>query len=339
MKVTPNPSLEGLNTLRLAASAHSLVEIENEEDVVLLPCFEPDRDLVLGGGSNVVFLSDVPGTVYLNRLPGIDVVEENEGRVIVEAGAGVGWHELVMWSVGRGLGGIENLALIPGSVGAAPIQNIGAYGVELESVLETVTAWDWLTCSWTTLSREDCRFGYRDSLFRTENPNRYLITSLRLSLSRRFDPILDYAGLGDELGDEAPTPRSVAEAVIRLRRRKLPDPGLVGNVGSFFKNPVVEKAVGEELLSRHAGMPSWPVENGKTKLSAGWMIEACGLKGVKQGGARVSEQHALVLVNEGGASGHDVSALSVQVRKAVFENFGIHLEPEPRLVDFSSDAS
>jgi len=333
MNVIHNPTLQELNTLGLAATASSLVEIESEEDVLLLPGFNPDRDFVLGGGSNVVFLSNVPGTVYLIQLNGIDITAHDDERVLVDAGAGVGWHELVTWALESKLHGLENLALIPGTVGGAPIQNIGAYGVELASVLESVTAWDWLTTSWITLSREDCRLGYRDSLFRSATPHRYLITSVRLSLSRRFEPILSYADLHEAVGDD-PTPREVYEAVIRLRRSKLPNPEVNGNVGSFFKNPVVDSKQLEELRKRYAALPAWILEDGRSKLSAAWMIEACGLKGLKEGGARVSEQHALVLVNEGGASGHDISTLSVKVRKAVYEAFGVHLEPEPLLVDF-----
>jgi len=333
MKVTHDLSLGKLNTLGLETTASSLVEIESEEDVLMLPGFNPDRDFVLGGGSNVVFLSDVPGSVYLVRLAGIDITAEEGDRVTVDAGAGVGWHELVTWALESKLHGLENLALIPGTVGGAPIQNIGAYGVELASVLDSVTAWDWLTTSWITLSREDCRLGYRDSLFRSATPHRYLITSVRLTLSRRFEPELAYAGLREAVGDH-PTPRAVYEAVIHLRRSKLPDPLINGNVGSFFKNPVVDAEQAEALREQHAALPAWVLEDGRSKLSAAWMIEACGLKGLKEGGARVSEQHALVLVNEGGASGHDISTLSVKVRKAVYETFGVQLEPEPLLVDF-----
>jgi UDP-N-acetylmuramate dehydrogenase len=337
MKVTERPSLKHLNTFGLDARAAALVEIENEEDLLGIPGIDPLRDFVLGGGSNVVFLGDVPGTVYRNRIRGIDIVGEENGRVLVEAGAGEDWHGLVCWTLGRGLAGLENLSLIPGTVGAAPIQNIGAYGVELASVLDLVTAWDWRTGSWVTLSRDDCRFDYRDSRFRSGEPGRYLITSVRLALSREFEPRLDYPGLAEELGTIEPSAAAVSEAVIRLRRRKLPDPLETGNAGSFFKNPRVPAGEATALLEQHPGLPVWALGDGEFKLSAAWMIEACGLKGRQEGGARVSERHALVLVNTGGASGHDVSALAVEVQKAVFEAFGLRLEPEPLLVDFQDD--
>ena len=337
MKFTERPSLKPFNTFGLDCRAAALIEIESEEDLLGLPGLDPKRDFVLGGGSNVVLLGDVPGTVYLNRIAGIGIIGEDSGSVQVEAGAGENWHGLVSWSLEQGLCGLENLSLIPGSVGAAPIQNIGAYGVELASVLESVTAWDWRAGGWTTLSREDCRLGYRDSRFRTADAGRYLITSVRLSLSRSFEARIDYPGLAEELVGTRPTARAVSDAVIRLRRRKLPDPAVAGNAGSFFKNPVIARDQAEQLRSRHAELLAWPLENGKVKLSAAWMIEACGLKGRREGGARVSEQHALVLVNEGGASGHDVSALAIEVQKAVYEAFGVRLEPEPLLVEFPAD--
>ena len=336
MKFTERPSLKPFNTFGLDCRAAALVELESEEDLLAVPGFNPHRDFVLGGGSNVVLLDDVPGTVYLNRISGLEIIGEDGERALVEAGAGENWHGLVRWSLDQGLCGLENLSLIPGSVGAAPIQNIGAYGVELSSVLESVTAWDWRTGRWATLSREECRLGYRDSRFRSADAGRYLITSVRLSLSRSFEPRIDYPGLAEELDGTRPTARAVSDAVIRLRRRKLPDPATVGNAGSFFKNPVIPRDQAEQLRSRHEALPAWPLGNGEVKLSAAWLIEACGLKGRQEGGARVSPQHALVLVNEGGASGHDVSALAVEVQKAVYETFGVRLEPEPLLVDFPS---
>jgi UDP-N-acetylmuramate dehydrogenase len=336
MKATPDASLQGLNSFGLSAQARLLAEIEHEEDILALPAFDPAFDFMMGGGSNVIFVSDVPGTLYLNRITGKGIVDDNGSTVRIEIGAGENWHQLVRWSLDQGLYGLENLALIPGSVGAAPIQNIGAYGVELSSVLESVTAWDWYSASWVSLSREDCRLAYRDSLFRSAEPDRYLITSVEFKLSRQFKPQLDYAELLEELGhppDKA-SARDVFDAVVRLRRRKLPDPSLTGNAGSFFKNPVVDEETARELQERHPGIAHWPSPDGRTKVSAAWMIESCGLKGVREGGAGVSEQHALVIVNHGGASGHDVSTLAVEIQKAVYEAFGIRLEPEPRLVEF-----
>ncbi|MEJ2384918.1 MAG: UDP-N-acetylmuramate dehydrogenase [Xanthomonadales bacterium] len=338
MKVRENPSLRSLNTFGLDATARLLLEIETEEDLLTAPALDPDRDLVLGGGSNVVLVDDVPGTIFLNRIRGIEAVGEDGDDCFVEAGAGEDWHGLVNWSLDHGLGGLENLSLIPGSVGAAPIQNIGAYGVELESVLESVTCWNWRDGGWVVFGRDACRFGYRDSRFK-QKPDRYLVTSVRLRLRRSFEPVLSYAGLAEELertGITRPTARDVSDAVIHLRRRKLPDPAIEGNAGSFFKNPVVDAAVADALLGRHPGLPVWPQPDGRRKLSAAWLIEHCGLKGTTVGGAAVSKRHALVLVNRGGATGRDVATLAAQVQDVVNDRFGILLEPEPRLVRFGA---
>jgi UDP-N-acetylmuramate dehydrogenase len=217
------------------------------------------------------------------------------------------------------------------------LQNIGAYGVELASVLERVTAWDWQRSAWSSFSREECRLSYRDSLFKSGAPDRYLITSVRLRLGRVFEPRLEYAGLQDELafaGIVHPTALDVSDAVVRIRRRKLPDPAVCGNAGSFFKNPVVDAELAENLLATHPGLPTWPAEMDRVKLSAAWMVERCGLKGLRDGDAAVSERHALVLVNHGAATGAEIMRLSRQVQAVVADAFGVALEPEPRLVEF-----
>lgn len=337
MKVRENLSLEGLNTFGIRASAGLGIEIETEEDLLTVPSFNPGKDLVLGGGSNIILVDNIPGTVYLNRIMGIDVVGNSGDTYLVEVGAGECWHGLVQWALDNGLSGLENLSLIPGCAGAAPIQNIGAYGVELESVLDRVSCWDWQTASWRSFGREDCGFGYRDSRFKSLEPDRYLITSIRLKLSTNFKPRLSYSGLQEELqraGVNNPTARDVSGAVIRLRQNKLPDPQTHGNAGSFFKNPVVTAGRAEALRTRFASLPAWEQNHGQTKLSAAWMIEKCGLKGTAVGGAAVSRQHALVLVNEGDASGQDVAELAEMIQARVRDEFGVELEPEPRLVRF-----
>jgi UDP-N-acetylmuramate dehydrogenase len=335
MKVRERPSLKALNTLGVDARAALLVTLENEEDVLAAPTFEPSRDVLLGGGSNVLFAADVPGTVFLNRISGIDTIDQDEAQALIEAGAGENWHSLVEWSLQRGYSGLENLSLIPGSVGAAPIQNIGAYGVELASVLDRVTAWDMTSAQWVTFDREACEFGYRDSRFRSRQPDRYLITSVRLRLSRKFRPQLAYEGLREELaGVETLSARAVSEAVIRLRQRKLPDPAEIGNAGSFFKNPIIDPDRASELRERFPALPGWPEPDGRVKLSAAWMIEHCGLKGYRAGDAGVSERHALVLVNHGQASGAEIVSLADKVRETVAGEFGIQLEPEPRIILF-----
>lgn len=339
MKVFERPSLRAVNSFGVDASAQLLIVIEGEEDLLSLPPFDPAQDLVLGGGSNVVFVTDVPGTVFHNRILGRAITETAGEYALVEAGAGENWHHLVRWSLDQDLSGLENLSLIPGQAGAAPIQNIGAYGVDLSSVLQGVTAWDWQRGTWTHFEAAECRLGYRDSLFKHEGLDRYLITSIQLRLDRVFRPRLDYAGLREELAPSSGgkvSANDVSDAVIRLRGRKLPDPAVNGNVGSFFKNPHLGLKQAEALVAKHPGLPVWPGAHGHAKLSAAWMIEYCGLKGVRVGDAAVSNQHALVLVNLGAATGSDIVTVARRVQSTVAEEFGIVLETEPRLVEFPS---
>jgi UDP-N-acetylmuramate dehydrogenase len=336
MKVLEHPSLKSLNTFGVEASAGLLLTIETEEDLLSLPAFDPHRDFVLGGGSNVLFASDVPGTVFLNRITGKDIISEHDGYAQLEVGAGENWNQLVRWSLDQGLSGLENLSLIPGLAGAAPIQNIGAYGVELSSVLELVTAWDWQNSNWVTFNKDECRFGYRDSFFKSVDAGRYFITSIRLQLDRQFKPHLDYAGLHDALtsmGINQPGAKQVSDTVIRLRQQKLPDPAVTGNAGSFFKNPVVSMDEAELLRSRYHGLPTWPAGADRAKLSAAWMIDHCGWKGVQENGAAVSSQHALVLVNQGQASGRHILELSRKIADSVAQAFGLALEPEPKIYE------
>lgn len=344
MKVTERPRLDRLNSFGVPAGAGLLITIETEEDLLNSPVFDPRRDFILGGGSNVLFLRDVPGTVFLNRMAGMDVVEEHDGELLVDVGAGETWHDVVEWSLRQRWSGIENLALIPGLAGAGPIQNIGAYGVELASVLDSVTAWDWTALTWVVLPADACEFSYRDSRFKSREPDRYFITSIRLRLSRRFVPQLEYAGLRAALEDAGiadPTPTDVCRMVMNLRRQKLPDPETRGNAGSFFKNPIVSRSVAVNLRSRFPGLPVWPMEGAgekaadvagdRAKISAAWMIDSCGLKGRRIGQAEVSRKHALVLENLGGATGENVWLLAREVRRVVQEKFGVNLEPEPKI--------
>lgn len=337
MRVAERPSLQGMNSFGVAASAALLLTIETEEDMLSLPAFDPHRDLVLGDGSNVVLATDVPGTVFHNGIRGRAIVDRDGNHALVEVGAGENWNQLVAWSLQQGLSGLENLSLIPGRAGAAPIQNIGAYGVELSSVLESVTAWDWHRAAWASLPAADCRLAYRDSLFKSGCPDRYFITSIRLTLDCRFRPRLDYPGLREELaraGVRHPSARDVSQAVTRIRRRKLPDPAVNGNAGSFFRNPVVDADQAAQLESEHPELPFWRLDDGRFKLSAAWLIEDCGLKGLRAGDAAVSEKHALVLVNLGSARGAEIIRLADRVRSAVAQKFDVELEIEPRVVTF-----
>lgn len=335
MRRADDVSLRRYNSFGVEARAREVVQLDSLSDLEGLN-FDPACDLVLGGGSNLLLANDIEGTVFLNRIRGMRILSDRDGIATVEAAAGEIWHSLVLWSLAHGLTGLENLSLIPGLAGAAPLQNIGAYGVELSDVLESVQAWDWQSRERVEFSNTDCQFGYRDSRFKSGDAGRYLVTALRLRLSRQFEPRLTYSGLGEQLAKmeiSSPTARQVSQAVIMLRKRKLPDPALVGNAGSFFKNPLVTCEAADSLRSRFPDLPLFAVEGRHCKLGAGWMIEHCGWKGFREGDAGVSERHALVLVNHGHASGREILALADKVSESVFETFGIRLETEPRIVD------
>ncbi len=330
-------SLAGLNTLRVGAHAAMLAE---PADVAALPgLFATARAqnlpwLILGEGSNLLFVDDFDGLVVRPRLTGVQRLDEADGVVRIRVGAGENWHALVSWTLDQGWCGLENLALIPGTVGAAPVQNIGAYGVELDNFVAAVEAYDIHEDRVVRIDAEDCGFGYRDSRFKRE-VGRWLITAVELALPRTAPPVLDYAGLREELaarGVSDPGPRDVFEAVCAIRRRKLPDPAQIGNAGSFFKNPVVTDTQAAFIADHHPDLPQWPAGNQQTKLSAAWLIERSGLKGLRVGDAGISEQHALVLVNHGAASGRQLWELASHVRDTVEARFGVTLEPEPRIV-------
>ncbi len=326
------------NTFRVPARAPWLLQLDDAahlDEALGLDAIQGLPLLPLGGGSNLLFVGDAPGVVLVIGSERIDVLEGDAPRVRVRAEAGASWHALVMETVRLGLSGLENLALIPGSVGAAPIQNIGAYGVEAGERIVAVEAWDRARGVRARLDRHACAFGYRDSAFKRD-PGRWIITAVEFELERGGAPRLEYAGLAEELqAMEAatPGPREVAEAVIRIRRRKLPDPAVVGNAGSFFKNPIVPQAQAEALRALHPALPMFPGDTAATrKLSAAWLIDACGWKGARDGDAGVSAAHALVLVNHGNATGMQLLALARRIAASVQARFGVALEPEPRLV-------
>jgi UDP-N-acetylmuramate dehydrogenase len=330
-------SLRDHNTLRVAATAGwlaavrdpaALAEVLGRQEFAGLPL------LVLGTGSNVLFATDFEGLVLQPAWRSVRILAEESGAALVRADAGYCWDALVDWTLAQGLAGLENLALIPGLVGAAPIQNIGAYGAEIGEFVTTVEAWDRSKASAVRLGQGDCDFGYRDSIFRRE-PERWIVSAIELELPRVREPSLGYAGLREELADMGcvnPTPMQVAEAVRRLRRRKLPDPARIGNAGSFFKNPVVPAAVADELRDAHPGLPIHAFGGGARKLSAAWLIESCGWRGFREGDAGVSAQHALVIVNHGNASGAQLLDVARRVADSVARRYGVRLEPEPRIV-------
>jgi UDP-N-acetylmuramate dehydrogenase len=287
--------------------------------------------LVLGGGSNILFTADFDGLVIKNELNGIEVVNENDEEVFLKAGAGVVWHELVMYAVARNYGGIENLALIPGTVGASPMQNIGAYGVEIKDTFHELEAVQIDNEHLVRFGHADCAFGYRESVFKNLYKNQFIITSVTYRLKK--NPVINtsYGAIEKELElmkVENPDIKSVAEAVMRIRSSKLPDPARLGNAGSFFKNPELEKRDFEQLKSTYTDIVGYPLSNDKVKLAAGWLIEKAGWKGFRKGDAGVHDQQALVLVNHGRAKGYDIFELSEEIIHSVHEKFGVWLHRE-----------
>jgi len=334
--IVKNAALEGRNTFRVAARAEMLIDVNKPgalAEVLAFPFVRSQPLLLLGGGSNLLFTRDWPGVVLCVAAHGVRIVEDRGGSALVRAEAGENWNDLVHWSLGRGFAGLENLALIPGHVGAAPIQNIGAYGREVREFIATVEAWDRQANALVRLDNSACAFAYRDSLFKRD-PQRYIITAVEFLLPRGAELRIDYAGIGDELQrmGVAATPQTVAEAVAHLRTRKLPNPALIGNAGSFFKNPIVAAEQAAELRREHPALPAWPGGSGGIKLSAAWLIEAAGFKGAREGDAGVSAQHALVLVNHGRATGAQIWELACKVRDGVARLFGVTLEAEPIIV-------
>ncbi|WP_422506485.1 UDP-N-acetylmuramate dehydrogenase [Stenotrophomonas sp. GZD-301] len=336
--LTENASLKALNTFHVDAVAAQLLEVFEPSvlpEVLALPQVAGQPLLVLGSGSNVLIAGDVAGTVLVFGNRNIEILEHRADHTVVRAGAGVNWHGLVMWSLQQGLSGLENLALIPGTAGASPIQNIGAYGAQVGEFIQAVDAWDRVEQTWVRLDTEACRFGYRDSVFKHE-PDRYLITSIELRLPLLHELRLGYAGIGEEMqamGVELPVAADVANAVINIRRRKLPDPDVLGNAGSFFKNPVLPLEQVEVLLQHYPELPVFPADqDDRRKVSAAWMIETCGWKGYRDGDSGVAPSHALVLVNYGAASGEQLLALARRISASVLETFGVPIEPEPRLI-------
>lgn len=327
--------LDGFNTLGVAATADRVVVIEREQALQALlrePSARRGDLLVLGGGSNVILRSHVPGTVAVIRTRGIRVEPDRGASVTLSAAAGESWHGLVRFAIGQGLSGLENLALIPGSVGAAPLQNIGAYGVELADRMHRLRAVELATGAIREFDRDECGFAYRDSRFKSKDAGRFVIMEVTLRLSREFRPVVDYPDLRlelDRLGRSRLSPALIAEAVVRVRRRKLPDPRRVGNVGSFFQNPVVPYAVAERLRAHVAGLVEHPQPDG-VKLSAAQLIDHAGFKSSAAGKVGVWPRQALVLVNRGGAVGADFLAFGQAIRAEVQRLYGVSLELEPQ---------
>ena len=326
--------LDALNTLRLPARAAWFAAVHDVDQLRAIlddPRIQGLPRLVLGGGSNLVLAGDFDGLVLQVAFKGRSRVQEDTDAWYVRAGGGENWHDFVRWTLEMGWPGLENLSLIPGTVGAAPVQNIGAYGLELAEHFYSLRAYDLETGKTVGFDKADCRFGYRDSFFK-RHPGRYLIGAVTFRLPKAWTPVTAYADVARALAAEGiaePTPLQVSDAVIAIRRAKLPDPAEIGNAGSFFKNPVVSADVHARLAALHPGLPRYPQPDGSVKLAAGWLIEQAGWKGRDLGLAGMYEKQALVLVNRGGATGADVAALMRAVQDAVSDQFGIDLSPEP----------
>ncbi len=334
-----NLNLTSYNTLGVDATASRFIEIKENSELKTLAnsgFFSRTKPCILGGGSNILFRGDVRVPVLRISIPGIQTIADTDSNVLVKAGAGVVWHDLVTWCVERDYGGIENLALIPGTCGAAPIQNIGAYGVELDQVFESLELFNLQTERFETFTHEKCMFGYRDSIFKRDLKGRVIVTSITLKLNKPpHDVNTSYYALENYLNQQeitSPGINDLYHAVIAIRKSKLPDPSLIGNAGSFFKNPVISKGQFNKLKENNPGVPSFPAGEGKIKVPAGWLIEQAGWKGKKVGNVGTYDNQALVIVNHGNATGAEIYNHAMNIRESVRDMFGIELTPEVNIV-------
>ena len=338
MLVQSNVSLRHLNTFGLDADARYFVNVQSVDELIAVlrdPKWKETPKFILGGGSNILLTKDIEALVIHPGIKGITIKEENEEAVVLKVGAGEVWHDFVMHCVGNGYGGVENLSLIPGTVGAAPMQNIGAYGVEIKSVVEAVEAVDIESGEKRVFSNAECEFGYRESVFKKAFKNKYVITGTTFKLSKK--PVVN-AAYGDvqktlqEMGAETPTIRDISEAIMTIRRSKLPDPAEIGNAGSFFKNPEIPVAQFTHLRETFPEVPGYPVDAETVKVPAGWLIERAGWKGYREGEIGVHARQALVLVNYGGGTGAQIKALSEKIQESVAGKFGIRLNAEVNFI-------
>ena len=327
-------SLRDRNSFGVEQQAARLAEFETADDLrAIFAGGAPEKWAVLAGGNNILFTRDYDGLLLTPAARGIAVTKDEGDRVYVRAEAGAEWDDLVEWAVGRGLWGIENLSLIPGKAGAAPVQNIGAYGCEAKDVIERVEMFCVETGTMLTLDAAHCGFGYRESVFKHTLRGRVVITAVELRLSRTPQPRLDYGDVAREVEARGGVSlRNIREAICSIRRAKLPDPAVLGNAGSFFKNPVVEAPVAERLLAEYPDMPHYAAPEGRVKLAAGWLIDRAGMKGYREGSVGVHERQALVLVNHGGATGGEVIAFARTVQAKVREKFGIEIDTEVNIL-------
>lgn len=336
-KLIPNLGLKSRNTFGLEVSAERAFEITHPDQIPALmdEIAQNQWDWrVLGGGSNVILPPVLPGATLLMNIAGQEIIREDEIDSYLAVGAGVNWHELVQWTLTQNLPGLENLALIPGTVGATPIQNIGAYGVEVAQYIENVSAFDTQSNAFVTLTNQECQFAYRDSHFK-QSPNRYIVTEVLFKLPKAWQPRVHYADLAKHFSDKlsaSPSPQEIFDAVCQIRTQKLPDPKVIGNAGSFFQNPIVSAEQYNALVAQFPNMVSYPDAAGKRKLAAGWLIDQCGFKGKRLAEAGVYEKQALVIVNHGNASASDILNLAKQIQEAVQKQYGVELDIEPNIL-------
>ncbi len=336
IRIFNNISLQTRNSFHVDVKANRIAEFSKADDLVELFIKEsPDEWMVLGGGNNILFTQDYAGLLVSPTAQKITIESRGSKWCKVRVDAGVEWDDFVAWAVDNGLWGVENLSLIPGYVGSAPVQNIGAYGVEVKDTIEEVEIFDTLTYSSYTLLREDCEFGYRDSIFKRELKGRVIITSVLFKLQKQANPQLNYADIKSRIErlEDGATLSNIREVICEIRRTKLPDTQVLGNAGSFFKNPVVERETCQKLLTEYPQMPHYPTDDeSQVKLAAGWLIDQSGLKGYRQGSVGVHEAQALVLVNYGGASGTEVLELAKYIQSRVKERFGVKIEMEVNIL-------
>jgi UDP-N-acetylmuramate dehydrogenase len=337
MFVEKNKSLRDYNTFGIDVSAREFISVQSIEDLSkILNDYDSHELFILGGGSNMLLTSSVDKVVVHINLKGIEVISENEDQVILEVQAGENWHELVMYCIDQNYGGIENLSLIPGNTGTAPIQNIGAYGVELEDVFVSCAALEISSATSKIFTKEECKFGYRNSVFKNEARGKFIITSVRLLLTRGNHNInTTYGAISDVLTERninKPTIKDISEAVISIRKSKLPDPEEIGNSGSFFKNPVLPSEEFKQFRSKNPDAPFYEVSATQFKIPAGWLIDQAGFKGKRYGDAGIHEHQALVLVNYGNATGAEIWDLALRIQKKVKEDYAIYLEPEVNII-------
>jgi UDP-N-acetylmuramate dehydrogenase len=337
IRFSENYSLKQHNTFGIDALAKFFFEFTELDDLQVFlnanESFKEEKLIVIGVGSNILFLNDFKGLVIHPNIPGIQIVKEDRQNIWLEVGAGEVWDEFVQYAVDFGLGGIENLSLIPGSVGAAPVQNIGAYGQEVGNVVARVKGFDLETIQILEFSTEQCEFGYRNSIFKSGLKDRFIITSVVFKLEKFPEFILNYGPVEEKVKAKGEVNlRTIREAIIEIRQSKLPDVKELGNAGSFFKNPEVGAEFAEQLKHRFENIPVYPSKNGKAKLAAGWLIEKAGLKGIREGDAGVHEKQALVLVNYGNATGQQIYDFSEKIKQSVFEKFGVEMEREVNCV-------